>query len=240
MYLAGVQPPTRELLVCRADGPGGEEYEIVESLSDVRGRLAFGPTKTFETRWVPMPDFVAEALREHVEAYPSPVRRPRRPADGGAGGPPGPGRCAQCVPKPRGRPRPDAHQRRSEPALTRSFSGADDGIRTRDPHLGKVLGDPLPSAEHGRRCARCGGDSASRRLPARVDWQADWQAGGSAGVFPVRALQSLQQTHSDSASSDEYAAPGTFVRWHAPDGDSNPCRHLERAQASPHGGAWSP
>jgi len=46
----------------------------------------------------------------------------------------------------------------------------------------------------------------------------DWQAGGSDGVFPVRALQSLQQTHSDSASSDEYAAPGTFVRWHAPAG----------------------
>jgi hypothetical protein len=27
--------------------------------------------------------------------------------------------------------------------------------------------------------------------------------------------------------------------WH-PQRDSNPCRHLERAQASPHGGAWSP
>jgi hypothetical protein len=37
-------------------------------------------------------------------------------------------------------------------------------------------------------------------------------------VFPVRALQNLQQTHSDSASGDEYAAPGTFVRSHAPTG----------------------
>ena len=46
-------------------------YHVVESLSEVRGRLAFGPTKTFEARWVPMPNFVADALREHVEAYPS-------------------------------------------------------------------------------------------------------------------------------------------------------------------------
>lgn len=43
---------------------------MVESLSEVRGRLTSGPTKTFETRWVPMPDFVADALREHVERYP--------------------------------------------------------------------------------------------------------------------------------------------------------------------------
>jgi hypothetical protein len=81
---------------------------------------------------------------------------------------------------------------------------------------------------------RCGGDSACRRLPARVDWQADWQAGGSAGVFPVRAPQSLQQTRGDSGS-DEYAAPGTVGRWHARR-DSSPWRHIERAQTSPHGG----
>ena len=31
-------------------------------------------------------------------------------------------------------------QGRLKPALTCSFSGADDGIRTRDPHLGKVPG----------------------------------------------------------------------------------------------------
>jgi integrase len=49
-------------------------YHVVESLSEVRGRLALGPTKTYETRWVPMPVFVADALREHVEAYPSPDR----------------------------------------------------------------------------------------------------------------------------------------------------------------------
>jgi integrase len=47
---------------------------VVESLSEVRGHRAFGPTKTFETRWVPMPDFVADAVREHVDAYPSPER----------------------------------------------------------------------------------------------------------------------------------------------------------------------
>jgi integrase len=46
-------------------------YHVVESLLEVRGRLAVGPTKTFETQWVPMPVFVADALREHVEAYPS-------------------------------------------------------------------------------------------------------------------------------------------------------------------------
>jgi len=49
-------------------------YHVVESLSEVHGHLALGPTKTFETRWVPMPDFVADAVREHVDAYPSPER----------------------------------------------------------------------------------------------------------------------------------------------------------------------
>ena len=47
-------------------------YNVVESLAEVGGRLSFGPTKTYETRWVPMPEFVASALREHVEAFASP------------------------------------------------------------------------------------------------------------------------------------------------------------------------
>ena len=34
---------------------------------------------------------------------------------------------------------PDANQRPSKGPLTRCFVGADDEIRTRDPHLGKVM-----------------------------------------------------------------------------------------------------
>src|SRR6266513_1374078 len=41
---------------------------------------------------------------------------------------------------------------RLPPALTRGFSGADDGIRTRDPHLGKVV---LYQLSHVRVCTEC-------------------------------------------------------------------------------------
>jgi integrase len=48
-----------------------------------RRLLALGPTKTYETRWVSMPAFVAEALQEHVERYPSPDGHLFSAAEGG-------------------------------------------------------------------------------------------------------------------------------------------------------------
>jgi integrase len=43
---------------------------VVESVSEPKGHgVVFGPTKTYETRWVPMPPFVAELLETHAEQY---------------------------------------------------------------------------------------------------------------------------------------------------------------------------
>ncbi len=41
--------------------------EVAEAVSDVNGRLVYGPTKTFERRWVRLPDFLAEQLARHLE-----------------------------------------------------------------------------------------------------------------------------------------------------------------------------
>ena len=46
--------------------------EVVESLSDVGGRLEFGPTKTYARRHVPLPPFLREELGTYLA---------RRPAD---------------------------------------------------------------------------------------------------------------------------------------------------------------
>jgi integrase len=41
--------------------------EVAEAVSDVNGRLVYGPTKTFERRWVRLPDFLAEQLARQLE-----------------------------------------------------------------------------------------------------------------------------------------------------------------------------
>jgi len=45
--------------------------DVVESLSEVRGRLATGPTKTCARRTVTLPAFLAEMIGEHIGCYPS-------------------------------------------------------------------------------------------------------------------------------------------------------------------------
>jgi integrase len=45
--------------------------EVVESLTEVGGRLSVGPTKTGRRRVVPLPRFLCELLGEHVGRYPS-------------------------------------------------------------------------------------------------------------------------------------------------------------------------
>ncbi|MBA3432158.1 MAG: site-specific integrase [Actinobacteria bacterium] len=45
--------------------------EVVESLSEVRGELVVGPTKTRNRRTVTLPAFLAEMVGEHVGRYPS-------------------------------------------------------------------------------------------------------------------------------------------------------------------------
>lgn len=41
--------------------------EVAEAVSDVNGRLVYGPTKTFERRWVRLPDFLVERLARDLE-----------------------------------------------------------------------------------------------------------------------------------------------------------------------------
>jgi len=41
--------------------------EVAEATSDVNGRLMYGPTKTFERRWVRLPDFLVERIARHLE-----------------------------------------------------------------------------------------------------------------------------------------------------------------------------
>jgi integrase len=45
--------------------------EIRESASDVNGTLHFGTTKTYESRSVPLPVFLAEKLARHIESVPN-------------------------------------------------------------------------------------------------------------------------------------------------------------------------
>jgi len=52
-----------DLLRCRV--------EIVESLSEVSGRFAFGEPKTYQRRWVRLPKIVAEMLAVHLATIPS-------------------------------------------------------------------------------------------------------------------------------------------------------------------------
>ena len=42
--------------------------EIAEAMSDVNGRLIYGPTKTYERRWVRLPTFLTELLAKHLES----------------------------------------------------------------------------------------------------------------------------------------------------------------------------
>lgn len=44
---------------------------VTQSVSEVRGKLITGPTKTSETREVPAPRFIIEGLAEHIAQYPS-------------------------------------------------------------------------------------------------------------------------------------------------------------------------
>lgn len=41
--------------------------EVAEAVSDVNGRLVYGPTKTFERRWVRLPAFLVERLARHLD-----------------------------------------------------------------------------------------------------------------------------------------------------------------------------
>lgn len=45
--------------------------EVSEAVSDANGRLEFGPTKTFERRWVQLPKFLTKMLAEHLESVDS-------------------------------------------------------------------------------------------------------------------------------------------------------------------------
>jgi hypothetical protein len=45
--------------------------EVVESLSEVRGRLVIGPTKTGRPRTIGLPAFLADMLGAHIGRYPS-------------------------------------------------------------------------------------------------------------------------------------------------------------------------
>ncbi len=45
--------------------------DISEALSDNSGRVAFGPTKTYQTRTVHLPPFVSEMLGRHLEDVPN-------------------------------------------------------------------------------------------------------------------------------------------------------------------------
>jgi integrase len=45
--------------------------EVVESLSEVRGELVVGPTKTRNRRTVSLPSFLADMIGKHVGDYPS-------------------------------------------------------------------------------------------------------------------------------------------------------------------------
>jgi integrase len=45
--------------------------EVVESLAEVVGQLHFGPTKTYQERWVTMPRFLVESLAAHLESVSS-------------------------------------------------------------------------------------------------------------------------------------------------------------------------
>jgi integrase len=45
--------------------------DVVEALSEVRGELVTGPTKTRNRRTVSLPSFLADAVGEHVGRYPS-------------------------------------------------------------------------------------------------------------------------------------------------------------------------
>ncbi len=62
--LAHVRPKTRvgyESLLRR-------RVEVAEAVSDVNGRLEHGPTKTFERRWVRLPQFMVERLARQLES----------------------------------------------------------------------------------------------------------------------------------------------------------------------------
>jgi integrase len=45
--------------------------EVVESASEVRGKLTIGPTKTGRVRTIALPRFLADMLGEHIGRYPS-------------------------------------------------------------------------------------------------------------------------------------------------------------------------
>lgn len=57
--------------------------EVVESLSEVGGRLLTGPTKTDRRRVVPLPRILCELLGEHAGQYPSPAGYVFTAAQGG-------------------------------------------------------------------------------------------------------------------------------------------------------------
>jgi integrase len=57
--------------------------EVVESLSEVRGKLVVGPTKTRNRRTVTLPSFLAEIIGQHVGRYPSRDGRVFTAAEGG-------------------------------------------------------------------------------------------------------------------------------------------------------------
>jgi integrase len=49
----------------------GRTIDVVESLTEVRGQVALGPTKTGKRRTITVPRFLAEMIGEHIARYPS-------------------------------------------------------------------------------------------------------------------------------------------------------------------------
>ena len=64
------QPQQRGEIEARGEVVPRRE-DVVESLSEVRGRLVTGPTKTGARRTVTLPAFLAKLLDDHIAVYPS-------------------------------------------------------------------------------------------------------------------------------------------------------------------------
>jgi hypothetical protein len=104
------------------------------------------------------------------------------------------------------------------------------------------LGSQWP-ARHASRSASFqsagpgrGTDAVPRRPDGALAHSPTW-----AGGYVCAGLdgQRMVRVRTNKAPGQNPGPLTWFFFWH-PQRDSNPCRHLERAQASPHGGAWSP
>jgi IstB-like ATP binding protein len=147
-------------------------------------------------------------------------RQRQRPGSERQPGPPGGG-----PPHHPERPRPPPASRPSPPG------GLRPALTPAQPHPERGALDPLahPIDHHQRArswTTRWSHARGKHVVPSR------WQA--TSGHSRASNRPTATQPAATSTPHPEPSCAGTPRR------DSNPCRHLERAQASPHGGAWSP